>query len=624
VGVPSGPGGEWDVPTLRAADVLIVDEISMLTSVLVEALDIAAREARLSSAPFGGLQLILCGDFMQLIPETQLLFESKLFKDNFAMVGLRTALRHRDNTFREALLALRVGKFHPAMQRCFVDRLPNPLTTDATFLFPRRASAQQVNDLRLEHIALESPDDERVYHPQRGVISLCGNFSSACIVSVLPTSSSMNNQQAFSTRKICDQVEHVLNIHTTNNDSTTNKQNEDQNEEQHISAEKKNQSNQSNSSSSVFSMVSRSGLTPQVVFRLKHPLVGRPVINEQQWRDAIQQVLSTSFPSSYLTWHFDDGQCSDIVPLEIATALGAATNCNNNNNMNEKSLSQEKNPQASNSFFSSSSSSSNSSQQNHQQAIRLRKGCRVMVNRNLSKDVVNGSIGTVVRFEEPDPTKFPFGSNPTMMRLFYQKGGKQAMENYGLLPVVRFASASSSEKESNNKNDEKQQQSNEEGQENKIEENNNQEKEQPEKVIEFQIPPMFVTIGGGEETSFYQQSSFYLPLQLGFALTVHKCQGLTILGRVVLDLRELTYRTPHLVYVACSRVRDIEQLSIVGLNPQKHLIVDGRALEFSDSLPTVDEVLKEFEEEEDSKNKDEYEKKKKTLPIADWVLKKKF
>ena len=56
----------------RKTKVLIIDEISMLDGYLFNALEIIARELRQhkssTSMPFGGIQLILCGDFFQLPP----------------------------------------------------------------------------------------------------------------------------------------------------------------------------------------------------------------------------------------------------------------------------------------------------------------------------------------------------------------------------------------------------------------------------------------------------------------------------------------------------------------------------------------------------------------------------
>jgi len=52
----------------RKARVLVIDEISMLDGGLLDKAEAVARAIRRSSAPFGGLQLLLSGDFFQLPP----------------------------------------------------------------------------------------------------------------------------------------------------------------------------------------------------------------------------------------------------------------------------------------------------------------------------------------------------------------------------------------------------------------------------------------------------------------------------------------------------------------------------------------------------------------------------
>jgi ATP-dependent DNA helicase PIF1 len=46
----------------------VVDEISMLSSELLDKLDFLARNIRNNELPFGGIQLIFSGDFFQLPP----------------------------------------------------------------------------------------------------------------------------------------------------------------------------------------------------------------------------------------------------------------------------------------------------------------------------------------------------------------------------------------------------------------------------------------------------------------------------------------------------------------------------------------------------------------------------
>lgn len=52
----------------KRAKVLIIDEISMVSAELFDKLDYIARVVRGLNQPFGGIQLVVCGDFFQLPP----------------------------------------------------------------------------------------------------------------------------------------------------------------------------------------------------------------------------------------------------------------------------------------------------------------------------------------------------------------------------------------------------------------------------------------------------------------------------------------------------------------------------------------------------------------------------
>ena len=56
------------VRRIQETEVLLIDEVSMLSSDLLELLDVVAREVRKVDEAMGGLQIIACGDFFQLPP----------------------------------------------------------------------------------------------------------------------------------------------------------------------------------------------------------------------------------------------------------------------------------------------------------------------------------------------------------------------------------------------------------------------------------------------------------------------------------------------------------------------------------------------------------------------------
>jgi ATP-dependent DNA helicase PIF1 len=56
------------VDVWKTLDVLFVDEISMMTGELFMLLNGIAQELRENDKPFGGIRMIVCGDFLQLGP----------------------------------------------------------------------------------------------------------------------------------------------------------------------------------------------------------------------------------------------------------------------------------------------------------------------------------------------------------------------------------------------------------------------------------------------------------------------------------------------------------------------------------------------------------------------------
>lgn len=108
----------------KETEILVVDEVSMLSAELFDKLDIIGRRIRGNLQPFGGLQIVLCGDFFQLPPvglgkNTHFCFDSNAWKEIFIddnqeyrneMIVLDKVFRQQDDSiFLNILNELRKG-----------------------------------------------------------------------------------------------------------------------------------------------------------------------------------------------------------------------------------------------------------------------------------------------------------------------------------------------------------------------------------------------------------------------------------------------------------------------------------------------------------------------------------
>lgn len=60
--------GAGPAQMLRDTNLLIIDEVSMVRPDMLDAIDLFAKQARRTDAPFGGMQIVLMGDLLQLPP----------------------------------------------------------------------------------------------------------------------------------------------------------------------------------------------------------------------------------------------------------------------------------------------------------------------------------------------------------------------------------------------------------------------------------------------------------------------------------------------------------------------------------------------------------------------------
>ena len=135
------------------AKVLIIEEISMLSATTFEMADAVCREVRRVDAPFGGLVVVLVGDFFQLPPvsrnrETAFCYTSKVWRNlNLLSCYLTEQYRQDDSSFLSVLSAIRSGNVEEMHYEELMVRntAPEKIPADAPKLFSHNADVDHIN-----------------------------------------------------------------------------------------------------------------------------------------------------------------------------------------------------------------------------------------------------------------------------------------------------------------------------------------------------------------------------------------------------------------------------------------------------------------------------------------------
>ncbi|KAL2896942.1 ATP-dependent DNA helicase PIF1 [Bienertia sinuspersici] len=153
----------------RMVKALVVDEISMVEGEFFDKLEYLARMIRENDEPWGGIQLVVSGDFLQLPPisvgkkknsdsDKEYAFEADSWDQSFQLqVGLNTIFRQSDPQLIKLLQGIRKGELDDEglelLEQCrCIDNEPDETVVR---LFPRIADVSRVNDMRLKGLGEE-------------------------------------------------------------------------------------------------------------------------------------------------------------------------------------------------------------------------------------------------------------------------------------------------------------------------------------------------------------------------------------------------------------------------------------------------------------------------------------
>jgi ATP-dependent DNA helicase PIF1 len=144
----------------KEIDILVIDEVSMMSQKIFELLDAIGKTLRKDNRPFGGIQLIFSGDFYQLPPvgdkdepETiRFCFESPLWFQTFPKknnIQLTKIFRQTDLHYQKILNQIREGKLKRSSNEMLLSIVGKEYTSNSvirpTKLFPTRNKVDQVN-----------------------------------------------------------------------------------------------------------------------------------------------------------------------------------------------------------------------------------------------------------------------------------------------------------------------------------------------------------------------------------------------------------------------------------------------------------------------------------------------
>ena len=164
----------------RKLEILIIDEVSMMSLKILLLLDLIAKKFYRNNNPFGGLQVIFTGDFYQLSPvcnsylekeESMFCFEHGLWNELFAkenQIVLKTIFRQKDETLLKILKYIRKGQITPSSRKALETRIFNTLELNLikkdkilTILSPIKRDVEQIN--LKEYLKLDKSLEEREY-----------------------------------------------------------------------------------------------------------------------------------------------------------------------------------------------------------------------------------------------------------------------------------------------------------------------------------------------------------------------------------------------------------------------------------------------------------------------------
>lgn len=151
---------------IRNTKVLIIDEVSMLHGKRLDMVERVTRAIKDETKPFGGLQVVLCGDLFQLPPvnrerkEADFVFQSKAWKNmRLQVCYLSEQYRQEDQRLLNVLSAIRASEVDEDHFEILKDRFKEPDVEIYTQLYTHNSAVDDINQSELDNL----DEEERTF-----------------------------------------------------------------------------------------------------------------------------------------------------------------------------------------------------------------------------------------------------------------------------------------------------------------------------------------------------------------------------------------------------------------------------------------------------------------------------
>jgi ATP-dependent DNA helicase PIF1 len=170
------------------AKVLVIDEVSMLHHYRLDLIEWVCRQFKHSEKPFGGMQVILCGDFFQLPPvtrgdvsESEFSYKSDAWeRAGFTICYLSEQHRQKDDTYLSILNEIRANAVSDRTRQLLSSRLNQEpeVGIQATKLYTHNIDVDVINH---RHLDLISGEGKQYTMEWRGAPSLAETLKKSCL-----------------------------------------------------------------------------------------------------------------------------------------------------------------------------------------------------------------------------------------------------------------------------------------------------------------------------------------------------------------------------------------------------------------------------------------------------------